>query len=116
MPELNQQIIATSKETMQDKFPIMVEYFLEDSQMYLNNIESGITQGDLEKAKSAAHTIKSSSQLFGAEKVSELSTKIEMAAHEIINGGSKKTDEISSLFEDLKKAYKDAEPELKDLL
>jgi HPt (histidine-containing phosphotransfer) domain-containing protein len=116
MPELNQQVIEESKEVMQDSFVTMVQYFLEDVVKDINKIQEGVTEQDLEKIISSSHTIKSSSKLLGAERLSNSALAIESRALEIQKSKSSDISDIPPLLVQLQNAYKDAEPELKALL
>ena len=40
---LNMSIVEEARELMSDRFPMMVKYFLEDTQMYLEEIEKGVS-------------------------------------------------------------------------
>lgn len=116
MPELNLQIVEESKATMKAKFSTMVQYFMEDAVIYMNEIKAGLVEKDAKKIKSPAHTIKSSSKLFGADRISESAMQIEQLAADIIEGRETDIGKIAPLFEFLQKAYNDAEPELKALI
>ena len=39
---INMKTIAEAKALMNDRFPMMVKYFLEDMQIYLEEIEKGV--------------------------------------------------------------------------
>ena len=116
MPELNAKTVEESQATMKDKFPTMVQYFIEDTTTYINNIQEGLAEKSASKVKSPAHTIKSSAKLFGASKISELAEKIEHLACDIEEGKETDLEKVTPVFEELKKAYSEAEPELKSLL
>ena len=113
---INLASVEEARSIMQDKFPLMIEYFLEDTSTYMNSINEGLAANDAEKVQSPAHTIKSSAAQIGADKVSNLAKQIEHMAKEILNGDSQNFEEISSLFEKLKEAFAEAEPELKKLM
>ena len=54
---LNISIVEEARELMSDRFPMMVKYFLEDTQMYLEEIEKGVKENNAEIAISPAHTL-----------------------------------------------------------
>lgn len=83
------RIVQEAKDTMKTKFPLMVEYFLEDSQIYVNDIKSGKTVTE------AAHTLKSSSRQMGAVKLSNIAREIE----EVSRGGGQPTVYLAPLEE-----------------
>lgn len=66
---LNMSVVEEARELMSERFPMMVKYFLEDTQMYLEEIERGVKENNAEIAISPAHTIKSSAKQLGAERV-----------------------------------------------
>ena len=95
---INQEAALEAKATMKDKFPRMVEYFLEDSVMYMKGIEEGLAANDAEKIKSPAHTVKSSAHQLGAEKMSEIAKQIEHMAKDMIDGGAGDFVQLKALF------------------
>lgn len=56
-------IVGDDVETLKD----VLESFLEDSPKLLKGMEQGLISQDLEEIERNAHTLKSSSRLFGAE-------------------------------------------------
>lgn len=116
MTELNQQAIESSRAILKDKFPQMVKFFIDDMVAYMLAIKEGIIQKQPEKIKTPAHTIKSSAQLVGAERISNIAKKIEHKSIELISTGEIETKDIAPIFEELKAAYIAAESELKALL
>lgn len=113
---INRKSVANVKAIMKDRFPIMVEYFLEDTGVYIKRIDEGISANDAEMVKSPAHTIKSSAGQIGAEKVSEIAKQIEEIAINMLEGGEGDFKQLHSLFNELKAAFNEAEPELKKLI
>ena len=55
---INEKIVEDAKDLMSERFPIMVQYFLEDTQMYLEQVEEGVKEKNAEIAISPAHTIR----------------------------------------------------------
>ena len=115
LPIINWDVIDEAKALMQDNFPVMVQYFLEDAASYISTIEEGLAQSDAEKIKSAAHTIKSSSKQLGAEKLSEIAMQIEHSARNIMAENSGDLAQIHYFFNELKAAFGEVEPALKEL-
>jgi len=113
---VNQKAAREAKAIMKDKFPMMVDYFLEDVAMYINSIEEGLAEGDAEKIKVSAHTIKSSASQLGVEKMSDISKQTEYMASDIINGGTEGFEQLKKIFEELKMAAAEAEPALRQLV
>ena len=94
---------------------MMVKYFLEDTQMYLEEIEKGVAENNAEIAISPAHTIKSSAKQLGAERVSEVSKAIEELCRDITENGNKDFPQFERLYNELKSEIDEATPELNKL-
>lgn len=77
---LDTAIVAKAKAMMKRRFSTMIEYFLEDTQNYIEQILQGIEQGDYNAIVVPAHTIKSTSRQMGAIVVSDLSKELEALA------------------------------------
>ena len=110
------QSVEEARSVMQDKFPLMVEYFLEDAATYISSIDEGLAANEAEKVQSTAHTIKSSANQLGADKMSDAAKQIEYLARDIMAGNSNDFEELSNLCEKLKEAFNEATPELKKLM
>lgn len=96
---LNEQILNEAKDLMKDRFPMMIKYFLEDTEMYLEEIQRAIKSNEIENAVSPAHTIKSSSKQLGAEKLSEIAREIESFTRD-----AKNSDEEIATLHNLQKS------------
>ncbi len=112
---LNMSIVEEAKELMSDRFPMMVTYFLEDTQMYLEEIEKAVSENNAEIAISPAHTIKSSAKQLGAERVSEISKAIEEQCRNITENGNEDFQQFKKKYEDLKEEINAVTPELTKL-
>lgn len=110
---INQAAMEETKSIMQDKFPMMVEYFLEDAKMYVSSIDEGIKSNDVKQVVSPAHTIKSSAFQVGAQKVSEIAKEIEEVASEMLEKDEYDLEKLNELYNQLDSALSEAEPELK---
>ena len=60
----------------------LVASFRQSSGKLLNQIEQGVSSGDREAVRRAAHTLKSSSTQLGARHVSELALALEQSARD----------------------------------
>lgn len=98
---LDQDIIIKSKKMMKQRFPTMVEYFLEDTQNYINQIREGITQNDYAQLVVPSHTIKSSARQMGAITVSDLAKDIEVFAR----AEETSFDDFSHMVDELQKQF-----------
>ncbi|MDA9163262.1 Hpt domain-containing protein [Rickettsiaceae bacterium] len=112
---INIKLAEEAKNLMTDRFPTMVSYFLEDTQMYLEEIEKGATEDDPERAISPAHTIKSSAKQLGAERVSEIAKNIEELCRNLVENGSNDLEQFKNLSKQLKEEIELATPELNKL-
>lgn len=113
---LDLTIVNETRELMKDKFPMMVQYFIEDTETYINNINDGIADADAKQVKVAAHTIKSSAASLGAMKLSELAKKTEFKAREMMETADANFTEVNNMRDELKIAFHEAEAEFEKLL
>jgi HPt (histidine-containing phosphotransfer) domain-containing protein len=111
---INLSSVDDAKSIMKDKFPIMIKYFLEDAVNYISSIEDGLKISDHESIEFNAHTIKSSANQLGAEKMSEIARQMERLAKEI-KSGSGDFQQLNTLFDELKNSFAQVEQELKKL-
>ena len=58
----------------------LVDVFLKDSPELIEEMRSGLAAGDAERVRRAAHSLKSNSASFGADRLAAVSREIEMAA------------------------------------
>jgi HPt (histidine-containing phosphotransfer) domain-containing protein len=63
-----------------DKFKIVIRYFFEDVEDYIKNINLALTNNSMDQVFHSAHTIKSSSKIIAALRISELATQLEYFA------------------------------------
>ncbi len=77
---LDKDVVAKARKMMKRRFPTMIEYFLEDTQDYIDQIRVGLSQKDTNLLVVPSHTIKSSARQMGALEVSDLAKEIEMLA------------------------------------
>ena len=109
---INMKIVQEAKLLMNDRFPMMVKYFLEDTQMYLEEIAKAVQEKNIEMAISPAHTIKSSAKQLGAERVSSVAKSIEELCRNISENRAPGFEELETLYNQLKKEVDIAAPEL----
>jgi len=86
-PVLDMSVVEEAKAMMKNKFPTMIEYFLEDSATYIAAIRDGIVTKNAEQIVSPAHTLKSSSRQMGAMVMSALAKQVEEQARQIKDTG-----------------------------
>ena len=110
---LDDEIISEAKDMMKSKFPTMISYFLEDSTMYVTQVEEAFAANDVEALVPPAHTLKSSSRQMGAILLSDIAKDIELAAREVAKGNNSineiktKISELKDALEKTHEAYKD---------
>jgi HPt (histidine-containing phosphotransfer) domain-containing protein len=102
-PLLDTSVMQETKAVMRDKFPKMVEYFLEDANTYINSIVQGVAERKLEAIIPPAHTAKSSSRQMGAMRMSVIAKAIELTAREATDNSAVAT--IEQFLPALKEAY-----------
>jgi HPt (histidine-containing phosphotransfer) domain-containing protein len=100
---------------MQDKFTMMINYFLEDASIYINEIKKGFAENDLKKIISNSHTLKSSSIQVGAVSLSQLSKTIEEMGRELAEKSDNNIAELNN-FAKMEDEFKIIEDELKKLI
>jgi HPt (histidine-containing phosphotransfer) domain-containing protein len=115
LPSINWESVEEIKSMMNDKFAMMVQFFLEDTVGYLDTINTGLAADDASQVVSPAHTIKSSAKQLGADKLSEFAKKMENLSREISEGEGGDMAELKSLAAQLQDAFNEIEPEFKKL-
>ena len=78
------EALKSAKAVMNNKFARIIEYYYEDTQLYLDIIVQGFTKQDATMIMPAAHTIKSSSRQLGAFVLADAALALETAAKEVI--------------------------------
>lgn len=118
MPEqiIDLNIVEEAKSVMNDKFPLMIEYFLEDSENYIKSIKESMEANDISQVVSPSHTIKSSAKQLGAIRLSEYAKQVEELSRNISEGTGGDVTDLQDICEKLYEAFAESEPELKKLL
>lgn len=109
---INIDTINTTKDLMGDRLSTMIKYFLEDTQMYMEEIARGITEKNPQIALISSHTIKSSAKQLGADRVSEVAKQIESLCRELDKDIDQGYLKLEKLYNELKNEIADATPEL----
>lgn len=92
-PAVDADVLGALKEVMEDQFGVLVQTFLDDAQVRIEEISTSISGGDAEALRSAAHSFKGSCSNLGVLPLSEICQKLETMGRE----GS--TDGAAELFE-----------------
>lgn len=58
----------------------LIDVFLEDSPELIEQMRGGLAEGDIEKVRRAAHSLKSNSASFGADRLAGAARELEMMA------------------------------------
>lgn len=78
----------------------VIQAFIEDMPVYLDSLEKGISSGDAQLTAEFAHTIKGSSRNFGANRMSDLSQRIEQQGRSgNLDGTRELLDELGNAWE-----------------
>lgn len=88
----------------------LVNTFLEDAPKILKEMNSALATGDAEAFRRAAHSFKSNSATFGANRMAELARELEML------GKENRLGDAGNRPESLEKLYQVVASELKGLL
>lgn len=87
----------------------MVRLFLKNSGTRMDQIRTGVNEGDPSEAEKGAHSLKSSAANIGAEKLRTLATRIESASLD------ENRDELKAILPELEAAYAAAIAELESI-
>ncbi len=79
---LDEATIVELKEIMEEEFDVLLETYLSDAVIKLDSIDSALDEGDKEKLRESAHSLKGSSSNIGALPLSGLCANIENLARE----------------------------------
>lgn len=115
---LNEVSLEEARLLMGEKFKMMIQYFVEDAEMYIAEIGDCIERKDVQGAVSPAHTIKSSAKQIGAERISDVARQIEYFSREVSGRGGATSEDIShvdELYQDLRLEMDTAKPLLEEI-
>ncbi|MBK9130822.1 MAG: EAL domain-containing protein [Gammaproteobacteria bacterium] len=76
---LDQEFFSELRETIGGAFINMINVFLEDMPIYMDELGSAINEGRTDQVGNIAHTVKGSSSNIGANKLADLCRRIEAA-------------------------------------
>lgn len=86
-------------EILEDGFPTLVETFITDSQLRINEIRAGLQDANAEAVRRAAHSLKGSSSNVGAQVLTDYSQTIESSAQGgQLQGLTEKLGELEAEF------------------
>lgn len=113
---LNLNTVNEAKSLMQDRFQMMMKYFIEDTEMYMQEIERGVRDHNAQIVLSPAHTIKSSAKQLGVERVSDAAKQLEFLCRDMIENNKNDYQQLEDLYAKLKEEVAVAIPQLNTLL
>ena len=96
---------------MKDKFQEVLNYFLEDSAMYVQQIAQSFAAGEAEAVVLPAHTLKSSAKQMGALRLWDVASILEATVREIVKGTGELSQiaplvgQLQVVFEETRNAY-----------
>jgi HPt (histidine-containing phosphotransfer) domain-containing protein len=105
MDTLDRNTFDALKEAMGEKFPTIVQKYIETSKGYIDSISSSITSNDLQSLGAAAHPMKSSSAMLGLTAVSKTSEKIENISNRAEEDSSVDVNDLPALFAELQAQF-----------
>jgi len=79
-PPIQPEALEDLLRLMGAAFPELVDTFLENTPQLIDDLRTGIATGDMKKQYEAMHSLKSSSALLGARKLSSLAAEFEKQA------------------------------------
>ncbi len=83
------------KASIGEKISLMLEYYIEDTEMYFKQMEDARSTGDFETILMVAHTLKSSSRQVGANRLGQISEDIEEGGKALKDKGVTNLEELS---------------------
>lgn len=110
------QLLDDARVMMKESFVPMLQYYLEDSFAYMQQIDDALSEQEVRRIIAPAHTLKSSSRILGAREVSALAEQLEDGATQLAEGADADGEDIASLFARLREAFESAEAEFKVIL
>jgi len=93
-PEKWQSLVASLDETVVD----VADSFLADTPNSLKEMKAAYSKGDMETVGRIAHSLKSSSAIFGATRLSKLSFALEQAVQNKEGGIEDKISEVGKVY------------------
>jgi HPt (histidine-containing phosphotransfer) domain-containing protein len=112
---LDGKVLLEAKELLQDRFIVVVDYFLQDAKTYMDEIEASVEKHEMHEAIRPSHSLKSSSQQFGAFKLAQAAREAEHFAREYVDGKRNSIVAVLPIMERVRSAFIEAETALKKM-
>jgi HPt (histidine-containing phosphotransfer) domain-containing protein len=97
LPHLDDAVLATLIDVMEDEYPVLLETYLVDSDERVAMLEA--VQGDLDTLRRAAHSFKGSCSNMGALQLADMCRQLEDACRQ------GQSDKASELIEQIRREY-----------
>lgn len=111
---IDMQAAEEARKVFKSKYNMMLRYYIEDTEKYIQEITSALANQDIVAAVRPAHTIKSTSARMGAMQLSSIAKIIEYKALAIAEGGS--NESIDQPFQELKDVFAQTRQQLDIML
>lgn len=96
-------VVGELKELMGETFEVMLNAFLEDTPVYMSSLKLAAAEGQLQRVRDLAHTIKGSAASFGAHRLVGLAREIQKQADQgAICDYDELTRELQDAFAELR--------------
>jgi CheY-like chemotaxis protein len=102
------QIFASAAEMLREKLGLVVSYYIEDADNYINRIAAALEANDPVNVMVPAHTLKSSSRQFGVTRLADLAARAEVAARAVKDG--QRAEDMWPLLARMQEALAAAKP------
>jgi HPt (histidine-containing phosphotransfer) domain-containing protein len=80
----------------------LIDVFLKDSPELIKQMRDGLAAGDIESVRLAAHSLKSNSATFGADRLAGVARDLEMTAKSgTLDGAESKLSEVEAEYSQL---------------
>lgn len=84
---IDMDVLNEAHSLLSKRWPEMVGGYIEDSNMYIDNIKNGFLNDDKDAIASNAHPLKSSSNALGIISIGEIAKKVEYDTKDAIENG-----------------------------
>jgi len=103
VPIFDDVVFEDIKTSLGDKTPLMIQYFLEDTDIFMSQFKKAYDDSDFNKIIDITHSIKSSSRQIGAVRLGEISERIEKQCKASQIGGIRNIVLLEDMINDMYK-------------
>ncbi len=112
---MDMNMLNEARSVLKKRWPEMVENYLQDAAMYINNIKDGFSNDEKQVIAANAHPLKSSSNCMGLISLGEIAKKMEHNTKDAMENGDD-IEDLRELIPLLEEALKRAEPKLRNTI